>query len=139
VTAAELERRLFELLGGWAPEVPEPEAKLLFRVHSFRHAAHAERLAEVGFDGSAGLEAVAALVEEVVEEADDTQSRLFGAYRVILPALVAGYAGAQTSAPAIARALDEILAEDEVDVQEGQGLLAKLSSEPMHAEGAERA
>lgn len=131
-----MERRLFEVLGAWAPEAPEPEAKLLFRVHSFRHARHAEVLD--GFEaGLAGLDAVGAVgakLEEVAEGPRNTQSRLIGAYRVVVPALVARYA----AAPAHIRdALEEIRAEDEVAAQEAERLLATLSAPFLPAEGAE--
>lgn len=130
MTPAELERRLFEVLGAWAPEAPEPEAKLLFRVHSFRHARHAELWDELEWEGP-GPAVLPAAIEQVAQGPADTPSRLRGVYEVVLPALVAEYGAARVAGPPppIARALDQIVAEDEKDVQEGGRLLAKLSTE----------
>ncbi len=115
--AADVERRLFEVLGAWAPEAEEPEAKLLFRVHSFQHARHAEWLGGVEVDG---LDAVAAQVEDAARGPADTPARLTSVYGSVLPALVAAYAGA------IGDALEAVVAEDEAAMQEAERLLAKL-------------
>ncbi|MFP5318672.1 MAG: hypothetical protein ACLGI2_10310 [Acidimicrobiia bacterium] len=87
-----IERRLFEVLGGWAPAVPEPEVKVALRVASFRHAWHAELWeglvrapveAEAG-DGAGGLvESLAAVLS--------TGKRLEAYYGDVLPRLVGEY------------------------------------------------
>ena len=41
-----IERRLFEVLGGWVSSEPVPEAQLLFDIYSQQHAWHAELCAE---------------------------------------------------------------------------------------------
>ena len=113
-SAASVERRLFEVLGAWAPEAPEPDAKLLFRVHSFAHARHAESAGEsVRGDAAGGSEvaAAAARLEDVASGPADTVSRLIGVYRGVLPVLISAY--------------DE--PEHETARQEGERLLAKLS------------
>ena len=109
VTAADVERRLFEVLGAWAPEAPEPEVKVFFRVESFRHARHAEE--STAGAGDIDLAPVAALLRSVVEGAEDTVSRLTGIYRFVLPVLLAG----------------DGHPEHREAVQEGERLLANLS------------
>src|SRR5262249_32645466 len=116
-TAADLERRLFEVLGAWAPETPEPDVKLFFRVESFRHAAHAETAGA----GDIHLAPVAALLESVAAGAKDTISRLTGVYRFVLPVLLAGDGDPEHRAA----------------VEEGDRLLAKLSSQIRDAKGIE--
>ena len=119
VAAAALERRLFEVLGAWAPEAAEPEAKVLFRVHSFQHARHAELLEAGGWDrGDGALSPIAALVEEVAAGPADTVARLSGIYRNVLPALIDLYRDAP----------DAVVAEDEEALRDGQRLLAELSA-----------
>jgi hypothetical protein len=41
-----MERRLFEILGGWVVSEPVPEARLMFDVYSQQHGWHAELWAE---------------------------------------------------------------------------------------------
>jgi hypothetical protein len=130
---AGLERRLFEVLGGWVPTVPEPEAKVLLRSHSFQHAWHAEL-----WDGlaprtgaAAGVGAPAAELVSVLEGVAGTEStadRLGGVYRVVLPRLVGAYRAVRDgAAPAsdgpLVRVLGLILADEEHAAAAGQVLL----------------
>jgi hypothetical protein len=95
-----LERRLFAVLGAWAPADPVPEVRALFDVLSQQHAWHAELWAE-------RLPVLDALEPEALTVAPDpdvealfeklagpggTLLRLAGLARVVLPRLVAGYA-----------------------------------------------
>ena len=124
MTAGEVERRLFELLGAWAPEAPEPDAKLLFRVDSFRHARRAESV-----EGIDVGDELAAMVERAAAGPPDTRSRLSAVYRVVLPALVAA------CAPLMGDALAAHLADDERVMQEAERLLAKLEGESAPTKG----
>jgi hypothetical protein len=121
VTAAALERRLFEVLGGWVPSTREPEAKLLFRVQSFRHAGHAELWESAGAD-CAGA---SALFEDVERLAvlQGTAARLRGAYDDVLPRLVTLYREAPTPCA------DQIVADDDAAIREGRRVLAALTGE----------
>lgn len=131
MTAADVERRLFEVLGGWAPEAPEPEAKLLLRIDSFRHARHAEGVEGADLQGVDGVDDLAAMIEDAAAGPADTRSRLSAVYRGVVPALVAAYT------KAIGDALDAIVAEDEEAMQEAERLLAKLEVEFAPAKGRE--
>jgi hypothetical protein len=134
-----LERRLFEVLGGWVPSVPEAEAKLLLRSHSFQHAWHAEL-----WDGTApraggarpqaGVGAAAAELVTVLESVPETAStadRLGVAYGDVLPRLVGAYRDTGlTAAPAsdgpLVRVLSLVLADEEPALAAGRLLLDGL-------------
>jgi hypothetical protein len=108
-----VERRLFEVLGGWVVGTAEADAKLLFDCLSQHHAWRADQwwdrlpvLADVERnalchprdDGSGlGVEVLAAL-----EQQDGTVRRLAGAYRVVLPRLWSGYEHHRRAADAVA-------------------------------------
>ena len=134
-----VELRLFEVLGGWVTSVPEPEVKHLLAVHGPHHAWHAElwhdrrpRLAHLPAD-----ELVAPATPEVAElldavaAAEGTVERLVGAYRVVLPALVAAYSAhldrcrEPTDGP-IARSLRFALADEVEHWRQGEVLLQRL-------------
>jgi hypothetical protein len=133
---AALERRLFEVLGGWVPIVPEAEAKLLLRSHSFQHAWHAEL-----WDGiaprvgrQAGVDGPAAELVPVLERVPDiasTADRMRAVYGDVLPRLVGAYRDMRdTTAPAsdgpLVRVLTLILRDDEPALASGQLLLDGL-------------
>jgi citrate lyase beta subunit len=130
---AAIERRLFEVLGGWVHEVPEPEVKIALRVASFRHAWHAEL-----WDGlvGGGPAAVAVPLVEAVASAKSTAQRLTGAFAVVVPGLVAAYerqfdaASADVAAggPAV-RILSLALADDRAELAVGRRLLDALGSD----------
>jgi len=102
-----IERRLFEVLGGWVATEAVAEARLAFDVYSRQHAWHAELWAErlpvldgldpatltlppsVEVDRLLALLAGAAPGQASV--AGGTLLRLVGLARVVLPRLIAGY------------------------------------------------
>jgi hypothetical protein len=127
---AGVERRLFEVVGGWVPTVPETEVRLALRAQSFRHAWHAELWSSV--EPAAGPTAdpdtanpdadVAGPgidpVLDALAEPPGTSERLVGLYRVVLPALFARYtavraAASEVSDGPLARILGLMLADDE--------------------------
>lgn len=97
-----VESRLFEVLGAWALSVPELEVKPVLAAHAREHAWHAElwldqlptvegmtpesltRPANEGIDAFFG-----ALTEP--DGPGRTIERLVGAYRVLLPRMIAAY------------------------------------------------
>ena len=98
-----IERRLFEVLGGWVATEPVAEARLLFDVYSQQHAWHAELWAERlpvldGLDPatltlppSAEVDRLLALLAGKAPTAGGTLLRLVGLARVVFPRLIAGY------------------------------------------------
>ncbi len=139
-----LEGRLFEVLGQWVPSVPEPEAKLVLRRHSFQHASHADLWAGIlpGSEGErpASLRPPLAAVLDAVAEPTDTIARLAGAYQVLLSHLVTAYSRLREAATAasdgpLARALELMVGDDVVACREGQCLLEGL---PVSRPDAER-
>ncbi|MFN2502662.1 MAG: hypothetical protein ABR540_00210 [Acidimicrobiales bacterium] len=134
-----LERRLFEILGGWVPSEPDPEIKLVLRSHSFQHAWHADLwggLLPPGGDGpfpdpdpgpSSGLTHV---LREMAQPAGSLE-RLTGAYRVVLPGLVEAYETCRdeitpaAGGPAL-RALGLILADEVEACRVGEQLVQRL-------------
>jgi hypothetical protein len=137
-----VEKRTFEILGGWVPGVPELDVKLTIAAHGPHHAWHStlwrERLPELaGVDREAltipANAEVAAFMDALGEDggADQTIEKLAGAYRVLLPRLVAGYRGyldrsaPVTDAPTI-RCLRLMLGDDVAEWQEGETLIQSL-------------
>jgi hypothetical protein len=102
-----IERRLFEVLGGWVASEPVAEARLMFDVYSQQHAWHAELWADrlpvldsldqatltlppsVEVDRLLGL--LAGGVPGQAPAAGGTLLRLVALARVVLPRLIAGY------------------------------------------------
>lgn len=152
-----VEMRLFEMVGSWVTQVPEPEAKLLLVVHGRRHAEHAERwherlpvLRDLPRDSlvvpanDAAVEFIAAVAGP--DGADRTIERLVALYRVVLPALVAAYelhldvASPIADGPVI-RSLRLVLSDEVDERDEGEALLERLLSDDSlrgRAEGHER-
>lgn len=146
-----VELRLFEVLGGWVATETEPEARLLFEIHSRHHAWHAqlwgERLPDV--DGVVDAELVTVSPDEGTEEllstlggvhgSDEggggTLVRLVGLARVVLPRLVCGYgyhlrrAAAVSEGPVI-RALRLALRDEMEDWQAVELLVQSLIRRP---------
>jgi hypothetical protein len=134
-----VEMRLFEILGGWVPEVPELPAKLMLAVHAPHHAWHSSlwrdclpELASVDRDGltvAANSDLVACM--DAVQGSERTIEKLAGVYRVVLPRLIASYAGHLDRASAVAegpaiRALKLVLADDLDDWKEGEAVLQSM-------------
>ena len=138
-----MERRLFELLGGWVSSTPDPAAKLLFDRHSSHHAWRAGQwwdrlpvLADV--DRAALVEADPVSLPEVLQslaEAPATVGRLAGTYRFALPRLWSRYARHlaltnPTSDGSVMRTLRIARADIEADWREGEALLQDRLNDP---------
>lgn len=133
-----LQERLFEVVGGWAATVPEAEVRVVLGVHADHHAWHArmwrERIPRVHIFDADALVAPAPGADAVVgalRAAEGTVERLAGAYRAVVPALVAAFGEHRRSASPLAdgpvvRAL-ELAGRDLVaDWTEGDALLRSL-------------
>ena len=134
-----VEIRLFEILGGWVPDVPELEAKLVVAAHAPHHAWHSsmwrDRLPELsGVDReqltvAANADLVAFM--QAVQGSGGTIEKLVGVYRVVLPRTIASYAShldrasAVTDGPAM-RALRLVLGDELDDWKEGEALVQSL-------------
>jgi hypothetical protein len=102
-----IERRLFEVLGGWVPSEPVAEARVAFDLYSQQHAWHAElwsaRLPVLdGLDPATLTVPPSAEVDRLLVRLagappgeapalGGTLLRLVGLARVMLPRLIAGY------------------------------------------------
>jgi hypothetical protein len=147
-----IEMRLFEALGGWVATVPELDVKMRLGTHCYHHAWHAElwhkRLPELREMNPERLTAppndelvafVAAMTEP--EAADQTIEKLVGAYRVLLPHLIAAYTyhlnntSTVTDAPTI-RSLKFVLQDDFDDWRDGEMLIQSLIETPAEVERA---
>lgn len=144
-----IELRLFETLGAWTGTVPEPEVKVLLGAHCSHHAWHAElwsqRLPAVpGADAEhltrpaneGMVRFVAALTEPT-----PTLERLVGAYRVLVPRLIAGYSAhrravsALVDAPTV-RTLGFMLHDEIRDWHEGEAMVQSLLTTADHVRRA---
>ncbi|HZQ58603.1 MAG TPA: hypothetical protein VFA84_11225 [Acidimicrobiales bacterium] len=123
-----VELRLYEAMGGWVPSVPELDLRVAVGSACRAHAWHAELWssapAEPFDDGVAALMAA-------VAEARGTLERLVGAYRVVVPRLVAAYTAHanHTSAASdgpVARALGLALADEVAAWRDGELLVQSL-------------
>ncbi len=134
-----MERRLFEILGGWVATTSEHAAKLLFDRHSSHHAWRARQwwdrlpvLADTDRQALAGsaVPAMAPALEQLAG-LDTTVARLAGAYRFALPRLWSGYqshvgsAGGPSDGSSL-RTLQILLPDVTSDWQEGEALLQNL-------------
>ncbi len=137
-----VEKRAFEILGGWVPDVPELDVKLTIAAHAPHHAWHSslwrDRLPEL-----AGVErdaltvpanaGVAAFMDALGDDAgeDRTIEKLVGAYRVLLPRLIAAYTADLERASPVSdsptmRCLRLVLRDDLDDWREGETLVQGL-------------
>ncbi|MGH9125941.1 MAG: hypothetical protein ACRDZ8_14620 [Acidimicrobiales bacterium] len=134
-----LEERLFEIVGGWVPSVPEPAVKLRFEADSHHHAWHAslwrERLPALReVEPDAFVAPATPPLEQAlssVAQSATTVERLVSVYRVLAPRLAVGYQRHQERASAVAdgptiRALDLVLADERRDWQEGEALVQSV-------------
>ncbi len=145
-----LERRLFEVLGGWVPSVPEPAVKLLLRTHSFQHAWHAQlwdqlapRTGPVG-GGAEGPGDELVTVLNAVAESESTVERLVGAYQVVLPRLAHAYGDLEAACTVVSdgplvRALGLMLADDGPAVAAGQSWVEQIAAHSEEEAEAARA
>ncbi|MGI8758077.1 MAG: hypothetical protein ACR2K0_02095 [Acidimicrobiales bacterium] len=137
-----LERRRFEVLGGWTATVPEPEVKAMVATHAHHHAWHASlwdrhRPHRSGHDATAGGapvgDALVACIDAVAGPPGDgaTIERLVGAYRVVAPYAAAAYgadldrASSISDAPLV-RSCRLVLADQLDDWREGERALQAL-------------
>ncbi len=137
-----VESRLFEVLGAWALSVPELEVKPGLATHAAEHAWHAELWREqlptaggmtpesLTRSANEGIEAFfAALVEP--DRPGHTIERLVGAYRVLLPRMIAAYsahlavASAVSDGPAI-RVLRLVLRDEVEGWSRGEAVIQSL-------------
>ena len=136
-----LEQRVFELFGAWAGSTEEPDAAVLLGEMSRRHGWHAElffdRLPELASVDAAALVAApgpateALFVGLAAPGEPATLCRLVGAYRVVLPMLVAEYRAASESLspvaePSLRRWLEIVLRDDLEEWSRGQELLLAM-------------
>ena len=131
-----VERRLFEIVGGWVPSTTDQEAKLLFDRHSEHHAWRAgqwwERLpvlAGVDRDGmtSAPPGPMATALDRLAELATPV-ARLAGLYRGVLPRVWTEYDRHRKAADPVSdgsalRTLSMVIADVSADWQEGELVL----------------
>lgn len=133
-----IELRCFEILGGWVPTTPEPEAKLLLARQSHHHAWHAELFERVRPTAS-GLDLthhdephprwLGVLAE--LEALTTTADRLAGAYWVLVPAKLAAYeewlaeADPVRDAP-LRRWLGFVCSDERADLAEGRALADQI-------------
>jgi hypothetical protein len=138
-----LERRLFEVLGGWVELTTEPAAKLLCDRHAGHHAWRSgqwwdrlpilddvDRLSLVTADPASLPE-----LSQALAAAPATVGRLAGAYRVALPRLWTRYGQhlsltAPVSDGSSIRTLRMAMADVEADWREGEALLQDLLRDP---------
>ncbi len=118
------------MLGGWVPSVPEPEAKLLLRSHSFQHAWHAELWESLGAAVGRGpdLASVSPLVDGLSGVEAVTADRLRAVYEGVVPALVTAYRALLVEVSpltdgALVRSVGLMVADDEAAMEAARGLL----------------
>ena len=137
-----VELRLFELLGGWVAEIPEPQVKVCVATHCHHHAWHAE-LFDRRLPGAGDLrpevltvppaEGLVAFFDALAEAqgAEATIEKLTGVYRVLLPRKITAYAHHLASASPVAdaptiRSLRLAMADEIEGWREGEALLQSL-------------
>jgi hypothetical protein len=147
-----MEMRMFQILGGWVPTIPEADVKLRMRARSFQHAWHAE-LWESAIPVVPGSDtdeatapahpAVAAMVDAVAEPvgAEQTIEKLVGFFRLLLPRMVATYTAHLHAADPVAegpvmRTLELVVGDAMDGWREGELLLQGLLRTPADAERA---
>ncbi len=134
-----LERRRFELLGGWAPTVAELDVKALLATQAHHHAWHASLWEDhlprrTGHDSAATKGAVDERLRAVIHAVgrpETTLERLVGAYRVLAAHAIAAYTRhLERSRPpgdaALARTCRLILADQLDDWRQGELALQSL-------------
>ena len=122
-----VELRLYEAIGGWVPTIPELDVRLAVGSACGAHAWHAEQLAVAPARPDEGM----ADLLEAVAAPTGTLERLVGAYRVVVPRLVAAYtahanhASAASDGP-VARALARVLADELAGWRDGEVVVQSL-------------
>lgn len=147
-----LERRRFELLGGWVRSTAELEVKLAFARHARHHAWHASLWEQhlphrSGYEapvGARSCDSGLAVCIEALAGADGpeaTVERLVGAYRVLAARAVTDYTAhlrrvSPVSDPALARTGRLVLADQLHDWREGEAMLQSLLDGDVRIEAA---
>ncbi len=134
-----LERRRFEVLGGWTASVPELDVKAMVATQSHHHAWHASlwqrhlphRSGEVMSDGARSFPDRLGAFVDALRSSEDTLDRLVGAYRVLGAHAVAAYSrllDGATAVPdaALARTCRLVLADQLDDWRRGEMALQCL-------------
>jgi hypothetical protein len=137
-----VEERLFETIGSWVPQVPEPRVKATLAAQAGRHAWHAEiwraRMPVVaGLNPAAPAAPPGGHLEQFMrvlaepDKPEQTVEKLVGLYRVLLPHKVGAYTahlrGASVAADGpVARWLAVVLRDEVDDWREGELLLQSL-------------
>jgi len=132
-----IERRLFEVLGAWSTDCPEPEVARLLAEQSHHHAWHASLLEErqpvlhdLAADELAPPASVVALLDALAAPSG-TIERLTGLVRVVVPELLAGYeeqlamANPVADAP-VTRVLLLVVADEQEDWRAAVGVLRRM-------------
>lgn len=130
-----LERRVYEVMGGWVASTPEPRAKVLLAEQCYHHAWHGDLWAGsfpsgYGFDLSVATDPGPSLgpVLDHLADLEATVDRLAGLYRVVLPWKIATYRDwlertNPVSDAALVRWLQFVLSDEVEDWQRGVVLL----------------
>lgn len=133
-----IDARLFEVLGGWVPSVPEPEVKIVLATQASHHGWHAQLWAERlptlhGVDPSSWVEPAPGVEPAItlLAAAEGTVERLVGLHRVLLPRLAAAHAEHLAAASPVAdgptiRTLRLVLQDEVEDQRTGERLLQPL-------------
>ncbi|MGH9165379.1 MAG: hypothetical protein ACRDZW_07710 [Acidimicrobiales bacterium] len=132
----QVELDVFGLLCRWSREAPEPEVKVLLSVHGRVHGEHAMVWEALLASVAPGPPPAFGAWESMAVRQGSAE-RIAGIYRVLLPALVAGYRRWEARLPgvsgaAVARALRRMTAEDGAQVAEGERLLGTLAAVARH-------
>jgi hypothetical protein len=144
-----VELRLYEAMGGWVGSIPELDVRLAVGGACRAHAWHAEVWLDHfplirDLDPGSATVAADASVDRLLEEvaaATDTLERLVGAYRVVVPRLVAAYTAHanHTSAAAdgpLTRTLGLVVADEAAGWRDGELLVQSLIATPDEARRA---
>lgn len=136
-----VERRLFEILGGFVAAETVPAAVLFFDARAQHHAWHAGLLAEqlpllpgIGHDTlTVAPNAGVASALDGLAGATGALGRLAGLARVVLPRLLQGYrAHLDRTAPVadapLSRVLDLVVHDEAGDLREAEALLERLGA-----------
>ena len=122
------ELRLYEVMGGWVPSIPELDVRVAVGSACRAHVWHADMLSS---SAPAPAEDTVVALLDAVAGADPTLERLVGAYRVVVPRLVAAYTAHANHASAaadgpLARAIGIVLADELEGWRDGELLVQSL-------------
>ena len=134
-----LERRCFELQGGWVADTPEPAVKATLAEQCYHHAWHAE-VWEARFPAGYGHDLDVATVPAsdgladalaALADAPGTLERLLGFHRVLQPRKIAAYDHLRADANPVSdgpvlRWLDLVVADEVADWRRGEAAVQQL-------------